>query len=99
MEAARGLTQCSAGMKRSGEGRTTALDGPRMRTAMRWAGVVALVANSFLSQELVRIMSDQMDRVSQGERLVMGGWMRLSGAAWPATWIYWASHLWTIAAL
>ena len=51
-----------------------------MRTAMRWAGVIAVVGNTFLSQELVRIMSDHMDRVSEGERFVVGGWMRLSGA-------------------
>jgi hypothetical protein len=44
-------------------------------------------------------MSDHMDRVSEGERFAVGGWMRLSGAAWPATWIYWASHIWAIAAL
>lgn len=66
---------------------------------MRSAGVVALVGNTFLSQELVRIVSDHMDCISEGERFDVGGWIRLSGAAWPATWIYWASHIWTLVAI
>jgi hypothetical protein len=76
-----------------------ARDGGEMNTAMRWAGVVAVVGNTFLSQDLLRLTFDLMDRVSEGEHVVPGGWMRLSGAAWPATWIYWASHLWVVAAL
>jgi hypothetical protein len=69
-----------------------------MTTAIRWAGVIAAVGNTFLSQELVRIVFDLMDHVSGGERLA-GGSMHLSGAAWPATWIYWASHIWLFAAV
>lgn len=69
-----------------------------MRTLTRWVGIVAAVACTFLSQELIRVLFEHMDRVSSGEQ-ISGGWMRLSGASWPATWIYWASHLWVFAVL
>jgi hypothetical protein len=67
-------------------------------TPARWFGYVAAVANTFLSQELVRILFAHMDRISAGQRIT-GGWMRLSGAAWPAAAVFWASHIWVLVVL
>jgi hypothetical protein len=66
---------------------------------MLWAGMLALAANTFLFQELVRIYLDHMDRVSAGDAVFLTGYMQLSSGAWPATWVYWASHVWVVYAI
>jgi len=62
-----------------------------------WGGVLAVVANGFLVQELIRFVSTVMDSVSIGKPM-RGGWLTLSRAAVPASWVYWVSHAWLICA-
>jgi len=78
-----------------------AVPAPRERVkpaAMRWAGMLFLIADTFLLQELVRFLLTVIDSVSEGHPL-SGGWLDLSRGAAIAVWLYWLSHVWLIAIL
>lgn len=60
-----------------------------------WIGLLFLLANALLLQELVRFMIEVIDSVSRGSPLT-GGWLDLSTGAAPATWLYWISHIWVL---
>lgn len=62
-----------------------------------WTGVLCAVANGFILQELVRFVDSVMESVSVGQPM-RGGWLTMSRAAVPASWVYWASHAWLIVA-
>jgi hypothetical protein len=66
---------------------------PTRSTLLFWTGVPCAVANGFILQELVWFVNSVMDSVSVGQPM-HGGWLTLSRAAVPASWVYWASHAW-----
>ena len=60
----------------------------------RWLGLACSVGVLFLVQDLTRAL---LDLQAIGNPASSPGWLDLSGASVPASWLYWAGHFWVIA--
>ena len=58
---------------------------------VRATGILCLVGAAFLLQELLRHVV-----AVAPQSVTHGGWLDLSGAALPASWLYFAAHIWAV---
>jgi hypothetical protein len=67
------------------------------RAVLVWTGIPCAVANGLTLQALSRYLPIAMDGTTVTEPM-RWGWLTLSHTTAPASWFYWASHVWLILA-